>query len=129
MAILLQIGVQSPRLNHRAPDPCPAQERAMALWPRLDRRALTRCGCDPTRIARYVSHRTTMPPKAIESLLSQAERRRATTEAENPSRQQDATPRSARRTRPSSAPSGEGPASVEHRGNVGKPAAADRKTA
>ena len=50
---------------------CSAQVRAMALWPRLDRRALTRCGCDPAKIATYVSHRTRMPVKAIEKIISQ----------------------------------------------------------
>jgi len=50
---------------------CSAQLRAMALWPRLDRRALTRCGCDPARIANYVSHRTRLPAKAIEKILTQ----------------------------------------------------------
>ncbi len=44
----------------------------MALWPRLDRRALARCGCDPARIANYVSRRTRLPTKAIEALLSQS---------------------------------------------------------
>ncbi len=56
--------------NTRHQDWCRAQLRAMALWPRLDRRALARCGCDPARIALYVSHRTRMPVKAIETILS-----------------------------------------------------------
>jgi hypothetical protein len=71
MAISLPVGIQSPQPNHRAQDPCSARVRAMALWPRLDRRSLTRCGCDPTRIAKYVSRRTRMPAKSIETLLSQ----------------------------------------------------------
>ena len=50
----------------------PAQVRAMALWPRLDRRALARCGGNPARIANYVSRRTRLPAKAIETLLSQS---------------------------------------------------------
>ena len=55
-----------------AQDRCPPQARAMALWPRLDRRALSRCGCDPARIANYVSRRTRLPRKAIETLLSRS---------------------------------------------------------
>lgn len=51
---------------------CPAALRAMALWPRLDRRALARCRCDPARIANYISRRTRMPARAIETLLSQS---------------------------------------------------------
>jgi hypothetical protein len=50
---------------------CRAQLRAMALWPRLDHRALARCGCDPARLATYISHRTRMPLQAIETILMQ----------------------------------------------------------
>jgi hypothetical protein len=42
----------------------------MALWPRLNHRALHRCHGDATRIATQVAHRTTMTPKAIEKLLA-----------------------------------------------------------
>ncbi len=52
---------------------CPAQRKAMALWPRLDRRALIRAGCSPARIARYVARRTRVPESAIQHLLEQAE--------------------------------------------------------
>jgi hypothetical protein len=52
---------------------CPARSKALALWPRLDRKALSRCGCDPARIARYVSRRTRIPADAIEHLLSETE--------------------------------------------------------
>jgi hypothetical protein len=55
----------------RSPSWCHAQLRAMALWPRLDRRALARCGCDPARLALYISHRTRMPVSAIEKILSE----------------------------------------------------------
>jgi len=72
MAISLQVDIQTQRTSPRTQDLCPAQMRAMALWPRLDRRALTRCGCDPARIANYVSRRTRMPKRAIETLLSQS---------------------------------------------------------
>jgi hypothetical protein len=69
MAISVQV-VRTQR-PQKAQDWCPAQMRAMALWPRLDRRALSRAGCDPARIANYVSRRTRMPAKAIETLLTQ----------------------------------------------------------
>jgi hypothetical protein len=72
MAISVQVGIQAPRRSSRAAAPCPAQLRALALWPRLDRRALARCGCDPARIANYVSRRTRMPTAAIRTLLSQS---------------------------------------------------------
>ena len=72
MAISMQIGIGSVERNRRGQDPCPAQVRAMALWPRLDRRSLSRCGCDPSRIANYVSHRTRMPATAIEALISES---------------------------------------------------------
>ena len=65
-------GLHDPQIrSSRQQNWCAAQLRAMALWPRLDHRALARCGCDPARIALYVSHRTRMPVKAIETILSQ----------------------------------------------------------
>ena len=72
MAISVQVDLQTQRSSSRAQAMCPAQLRALALWPRLDRRALARCGCDPARIANYVSRRTRMPTKSIETLLAQA---------------------------------------------------------
>jgi len=42
----------------------------MAMWPRLDQRALRRCGGDPSRIAAYIAHRTKMTPKTIEKVIS-----------------------------------------------------------
>ncbi len=71
MVVSGQIDMRVRRANPRLQDWCLAQTRAMDLWPRLDRRALSRCGCDPARIANYVSHRTRMPKNAIEALLSQ----------------------------------------------------------
>jgi hypothetical protein len=38
----------------------------MALWPRLDPRALRRCRNDPRRIARLVARRTSL---SVESIL------------------------------------------------------------
>ena len=72
MAISAQVDIRTQRSGSRAQEMCPAQLRALAIWPRLDRRALARCGCDPARIARYVSRRTRMPAKSIETLLAQA---------------------------------------------------------
>jgi hypothetical protein len=45
------------------------ERRALALWPRLDRSALRRCGNDPTRIAALISRRTAMPPEQIVQVL------------------------------------------------------------
>ena len=45
------------------------KERALALWPRLDRRALRRCSDDPVRIARLVARRTLLPPETIIEIL------------------------------------------------------------
>ena len=43
--------------------------RALALWPRLDRRSLTRTHGDPRRIARLVERRTALPRESILYLL------------------------------------------------------------
>ena len=43
---------------------------AMALWPRIGRRALSRCGHDPRCIAAVVSRRTSLPPEMIERILT-----------------------------------------------------------
>jgi hypothetical protein len=48
---------------------CRYYERALSIWPRLDRRALSRCACDPRRIARVVARRTSMPFESILSLI------------------------------------------------------------
>ena len=56
----------------RPPRPeCSLDQRALALWPRLDRRALTRCGCDAGRIARYVARRTSLPLDSIVAMLTE----------------------------------------------------------
>jgi hypothetical protein len=70
MAISAAVGSRVRPATVRVPDACPAALRAMVIWPRLDRRALARCGCDPARIANYVSRRTRMPARSIEALLS-----------------------------------------------------------
>lgn len=46
------------------------ERRALALWPRLDEKALRRCRHDPVRIARLVARRTTLPLETIVGMLS-----------------------------------------------------------
>lgn len=48
---------------------CPLDSRALALWPRLDRRSLRRCGCDPTRMVALISRRTGLPQETILGML------------------------------------------------------------
>ena len=43
--------------------------RALALWPRLDRRKLNRCAGDPRRMAALIARRTTLSRAAIVSML------------------------------------------------------------
>ena len=43
--------------------------RALSIWPRLDRRALSRCAGDPQRIASVVARRTSLPIDAILALI------------------------------------------------------------
>ncbi len=45
------------------------RRRALALWPRLDRRALSRCRGDAC-IVSQVAHRTSMPPETIRLMLT-----------------------------------------------------------
>jgi hypothetical protein len=42
----------------------------MAMWPRLDHRAIHRCHGNAARIAIHVARRTKMTPKAIETLIA-----------------------------------------------------------
>lgn len=51
---------------------CALNARALALWPGLDRRALSRCSGDLRRVATYVSRRTSLPLEAIVALLTAA---------------------------------------------------------
>jgi hypothetical protein len=48
---------------------CAYSARALSIWPRLDRRALSRCACDPERIAGVVARRTSLPIEAILALI------------------------------------------------------------
>jgi hypothetical protein len=50
----------------------PVVTKAMAAWPRLDRRALRRCGDDPKRIATIVTHRTSLPRSVVLQILEAA---------------------------------------------------------
>jgi hypothetical protein len=72
MAVAVSLDLRKPPAVRQAQDLYPVQMRAMALWPRLNRRALRRCGNDPARIAAYVSHRTRMPVREIEALLTRS---------------------------------------------------------
>jgi hypothetical protein len=44
-------------------------ERALMLWPRLDRRKLSRCAGDPRRMAALIERRTNLPQSAILAML------------------------------------------------------------
>ena len=60
-----------PGLPHGRPESADRIERrALAMWPRLNRRALHRCEGNAARIAIQVARRTKMTPKAIEKLIS-----------------------------------------------------------
>jgi hypothetical protein len=49
----------------------PAIDRhALAIWPRLGRRALSRCGHDPRCIASVVARRTSLPADVIVRILT-----------------------------------------------------------
>jgi hypothetical protein len=48
----------------------PAAARARALWPRLERSSIARCGGDVRCIAAQVSRRTSLPQDAILRLLT-----------------------------------------------------------
>jgi hypothetical protein len=65
----------APAANRRsALEECALMQRAMFIWPRLDRQSLARCGCDPRKIAGYVARRTSLSVEAITTLLEQGER-------------------------------------------------------
>lgn len=44
-------------------------QRALALWPRLDRRILARCAGDPRCVAAHIERRTSLPPESILAML------------------------------------------------------------
>jgi hypothetical protein len=45
-------------------------ERASLLWPRIDRRALSRCSGDPECIARQVAQRSSLPEHSIIKMIA-----------------------------------------------------------
>jgi hypothetical protein len=57
-----------------AVEACAFTQRAMFIWPRLDRRTLARCGCDLRRVAAYVARRTSLSVDAITAILEESVR-------------------------------------------------------
>ena len=53
-----------------SPEQCEVDRRALSLWPRLDRRALSRCRHDLVCVAGLIERRTSLPPTAIRLLLA-----------------------------------------------------------
>ena len=53
---------------------CAYSRHAMFIWPRLDRQALARRGCDSRRIAQYVAHRTSLSVEQIIGILERSVR-------------------------------------------------------
>jgi hypothetical protein len=49
--------------------------RALVIWPRLDRARMTRTKGDPTRIARLVTHRTSLTFDCILATLTRGQGR------------------------------------------------------
>jgi hypothetical protein len=72
MAVFVAVEPRVTRGESRTREVCPAALRAMNIWPRLDRRELTRRGCDKARLAKYISRRTRMPLRSIEILLERS---------------------------------------------------------
>ena len=64
----------APAANRRSTlEACALLQRAMSIWPRLDRQGLVRCGCDARKIAGYVARRTSHSVEAITTILEQGE--------------------------------------------------------
>jgi len=53
---------------------CEVSERALRIWPGLDPRSLSRCGCDPDRIAVFVAAETSLSIEVITGILVPLER-------------------------------------------------------
>jgi len=62
-----------PTQRTSAIDACVFMQRALLMWPRLDRQKLARCGCDPRRIARLVARRTNLSIESIAAILEPRE--------------------------------------------------------
>lgn len=57
------------------PAACDVRQKALAVWPGLDRRKLTRTCGDPKRVARLVERRTALPRESILGILGAGVRR------------------------------------------------------
>ncbi len=64
----------APSPTRRSAPACAFTQRAMLIWPRLDRRSLARCGCDSRRIAAYIARRTKLSVDAITAILEDSVR-------------------------------------------------------
>jgi len=53
---------------------CEVSERALRIWPGLDPRSLSSCGCDPDRIAVFVARETSLSVEVITGILVPIER-------------------------------------------------------
>jgi hypothetical protein len=67
-------GAAGPRAVSRTARPAtsPHVERALLLWPRLDRARLRKLGDDPVRIAQMVARRSSQPYDVILAMLTRA---------------------------------------------------------
>jgi hypothetical protein len=65
-------GPAGPRTASRTARPAAGWyvERALLLWPRLDRARLRKLGDDPVRIAQMVAHRSSQPNDVILAMLT-----------------------------------------------------------
>ena len=53
---------------------CEVSQRALRIWPGLDVRSLSGCGCDPGRIASFIALETSLPIEVITGILVPTER-------------------------------------------------------
>jgi hypothetical protein len=60
----------APAAYRQLPNTSVYLERAMLLWPRLDRNKLSRYAGDPARIAQIVQQRTSQPYDSILAMLT-----------------------------------------------------------
>ncbi len=61
--------VMTRRHPPRTSGPSPLARRALAIWPRLDPRALARCADNPSSLAAHVARRTNLPLETIRAIL------------------------------------------------------------
>jgi soluble lytic murein transglycosylase-like protein len=81
------VGSHAPRRPRRAPDPKTScyLERALLLWPRLDRSKIRRVANDPARIAEIVVKRTSQPYEVILAMLTRQSSSMQAAQEESPS--------------------------------------------